>query len=181
MIIDLTEKFNQIRKSNEEKRDILTHTEYLEKYYNVRKIICKSGLEVLLREEYDNVFDIYEEDEWSKLASLSVDLYEAEDDLFDYYENLFEKLNMEMVERFGDIGHERYHLFDEESIKFSKVLIEIDRLMMMVARFRENFCKKISDESFIFSSYLDYIVTSDYLKLSILENFIMQHGHFNRA
>lgn len=179
MIIDLTEKFNKLRKENENIRNERFHSEYLEKYYKVRKVISKSPLNILLRSEYQNVFDLHEESDWCEVITLAGDLYEAEFELYDYFENLLKKINQDMVNQSGQIDESRKDSFDDESILYAKVLLEVDRLAMIVARFRENFIDRVTCSTFAFSTYLDYIVTSDYLKITLIEDFIMQNGHFS--
>ena len=50
--------------------------------------------------------------------------------------------------------------------------------MIKIAEFREEYSEAVENDLYVFTSYLDLLTTGDYLRLSLVEDFLLNQGAF---
>ena len=180
MIIDLKDKFLDLRKETEENRREKTHQEYLLKYLNLRdewrseaENICNVFLDKYEVDEDDE----YYEDDWSSLILLCNDVYD--------YSAMIDELNLlkEYVKDKATLYNDEIDLslkenMDEKYHEYIPILIRIEKIMHLIVDLRDEFVEKIKDNSFIFKSKFDQLTLNDYMRISLLEDLILEQGAF---
>ena len=177
MLIDLTEKFLKLREENKLKEKDAIHDKYLKEYLDLRQSWVSSDNNVcnLFLDKYsDYEFD---EDDWSSLIWLCEDVFQ--------YSQLPEK--MEMLKEYiksriplledVDISDVKDNI-SEEYHEFLPLLVKVEEQMFEIAQLREFFGIEIKDNAYAFKSKFDTMSSADYLRLSLLEDFLLEQGAF---
>jgi hypothetical protein len=69
----------------------------------------------------------------------------------------------------------------EDLRKYFTILLALEDHMIRIADIREEFVRELDDPAYIFRSYFDIITTGDYLRLSLVEDFILKQGAFSEV
>jgi hypothetical protein len=181
MIIDLKEKFLKLREETELSRKEKLHQDYLNRYLDLREEWVSSDNNVcnLFSDRYS--FDNSDGFDWCSLTSLCDDIYDVagvpgKTDIIREYirerADLLDDLSKEVQDSLELALDEKIH-------PFIKVLVGVEKIMVSIAELRDEFGKKLDDNVFLLKSQFDSLTTGDYLRISIMEDLVLEEGAFD--
>lgn len=183
MLIDLTEKFLKIRRENKLLRNREIEESLFKEYILLREELSKNKFCEALKFKYPTKKeDINEEENWNQIQLLANDIFFNSQDK-KYLENLKEdiKTTCSSIESVTEEINDFISVsVDAEYEPFFNFLLIIEDSMVKISNFREYYIEQTEDETYVFTSKLDLILTGDYLRLSLLEDFILDQGFFQQ-
>lgn len=179
MIIDLKDKFLELQKLNEAARKSKLEKAYIDKYLEMRKDMRDDEINIPFEEEYQ-LEDIEELSDWSGIQCLASDIYDKMeiDNSLDYIQDYIDEKCTKMARIPEELEKTMLEVMGEDLRKYFTILLALEDHMIRIANIREEFVKELDDPAYIFRSYFDIITTSDYLRLSLVEDFILKQGAF---
>ena len=179
MIIDLKDKFLELQRINAAARRSRIEKDYLEKYIEMRKDMRDDEINIPFEEEY-TLEDVNEISDWSAIQCLATDIYdkmEVDNDL-EYVQKYIDEKCKKLARIPEELEKTMIKLMGKDLRRYFTLLLALEDHMIRISNIREEFVKQIDDPSYIFQSYFDTITTGDYLRLSLVEDFILKQGAF---
>ena len=180
MIIDLTEHFKKLREFHDLKVKNEIHDLFLTDYIKIKEEICNSDFNKSLSFKYGSNFDASKDDDWCQVIALANNIYDESLEVSRHH-NLREyirNIGLSLKTTPKKVSEHIVVCFPKAKKDYFYILTEIEKYMIMISEFREDYSKKIDDSEYMFQSYLDLLLTADYLKFGMLEDFILEQGAF---
>ena len=185
MIIDLKEVFKKISEENIKLKNKEIENQYILDYIELRKAISDNNFCKMFNFRYsiaDDKIDFSDSEKWNSIQMMAGEIYDNH--LNDAYLEDVKKYIYRVCESLDPVSDEieeylSKHIGEKNKI-YCNLLLIVEDSMIKIAEFREKYVEEINDGKYVFSSYLDFLTTGDYLRLSLIEDFVLDQGAFGK-
>ena len=183
MIIDLKDKFDELKKENEVKKNNQVEKKFSSEYFTLREELSDNNFCKLMNFKYVTLNikgSMVEEELWNPIQCLAVDIYHNSnnEEKLDEIRSYISKICNSVEPISGEIHDYLLEALGPEYEEYFNILVLIESSMIKIANFRSKYVKEINNDLYVFTSYLDLLTTGDYLRLSLIEDFILSLGAF---
>ena len=182
-IIDLKDMFKSLAEKNSKIKNKEIEEEYIEKYIDLRKKLSGNKFCPLINFRYglmDSDIDFSHIENWNSIQMLGGEIYDNHPDLDRLLDikSYIVKICNSIDSAPEEVNDYLLGFIDEEYGVYFNLLLIIEDSMIKIAEFREKYVEEVNDSKYVFASYLDFLTTGDYLRLSLIEDFVLDQGAF---